>query len=165
MYVRPIFVFKTHFYEPSYCEFKSFISLKNFLKNFDFMHPHEVSRLSTGLPVFQLGVKYECFLEGYVFRSDVKWISAFLCGRYCRKDQNGKMFVSVPFDKVINNTNSEIVYREYKEIPFHKNMADAVINIDKMRQVWPKNYTTSEMKKFLASVEKIKRKIRRTRVH
>ena len=164
MYVRPIIVFKTSFYEPSYCEFRNISSLQNFLKNFDFMRPHKISRLSTGLPIFRLGVKYECFIEGYVFRSDVKWLSAFLCGRYCKKDKNGKMVVSVPFDKIIEKDNGSTVYREYKEIPFHKDMVDAVINVDKLRQVWPKNVTMSEMVKFLKSVEKNKNKICKKRV-
>lgn len=165
MYVRPIIVFKTPFYEPNYCEFYDCCSLQDFLKKFNFMRSHNRSRFSTGLPLFHLGVKYELVLGDVLYQSDVKWISAFLCGTNLRKDTNGKMMVSVPMDKELGRKNDKTVYREYREIPFYADMADAVINLDKFRQVWPKcSFEKSEWVKFLKSVRKIESKIRKARI-
>lgn len=165
MYVRPIIAFKTPFYEPTYREFYDFYSLQNFLRKFNFMRAHDRSNLSTGLPGFHLGVKYELVLGDVLYQSDVKWISAFLCGSYLRKDADGKMFVSVPMDKELGRKNAKTVYREYREIPFNEDMADAVINLDKFYQVWPKcSFEKSEWVKFLKSVSKIESKIRKSRI-
>lgn len=165
MYVRPILAFKTPFYEPHYREFYDFYSLQCFLKTFDFMRTHKRSNLSTGLPIFHLGVKYEVALGDNVTQSNVKWISAFLCASNLRKDSDGKMFVSVPMDKKMGNSNAKTVYREYKEIAFNKDMVDAVINLDNFYQIWPRcSLKKTEWVKFLKSVQKIEGKIRKTRV-
>ena len=62
MNFSPVFVFRTPFYEPRYQEFYNITHLKEFLTEFNFMAPHAVSNLSTGLPEFQLGTKLEFIL-------------------------------------------------------------------------------------------------------
>ena len=162
MYVRPIIVFKTPFYKPSYREFYNFDSLRYFLKDFDFMRSHKRSKLSTGLPIFRLGVRFEVRFEDELYKSDVKWISAFLCGLYLRKIDSGKMFVTVPMDKTIEKSSAKVVNREYKEIPFNESMANAVINLNNFYQVWPRRpFNKTEWVRFIKSVNKIESKLRR----
>lgn len=162
MYVRPIIVFKTPFYKPLYREFYNFDSFKYFLKDFNFMRSHKRSKLSTGLPIFKLGVKYEILIENNIYQSDIKWISAFLCGEYLRKSDNGKKFVSIPMDKTIEKKGAKIVHRECREIPFNESMANAVINLENLHQIWPKcSIKKSEFMRFLKSVRKMESKIRK----
>ena len=58
-------------------------------------------------------------------------------------------------DKKDTGEVSDIVYREYQEIRFNKNMADAIIDLVSMRQIWPKRKTPkTELVKFLVHAAK-----------
>ncbi len=97
MYVRPLIVFKTPFYEPRYKQFRNPSELQKFLTVFDFMRPHMCSRLQTGMPEFQLGTKLEFTIDGYFCESDVKWGPRFIVARAVTNNQ-GRIFADIPTD-------------------------------------------------------------------
>ena len=154
MYVRPLIVFQTPFYEPTHRLFKSPAELQKFLAGFDFMRPHMVSRLQTGMPEFQLGTKLEFTLDGYFCESDIKWGPKFLVGRNVRHDGN-RVVADFPMDSHHAAPDSMMITREYRTMPVHRDMADAVIDLRNMRQLWPMcEESRSEYVKFLTAVNR-----------
>ncbi len=159
MKVETVYVFKTDFYAPKYKEFDNKHKLKNFLEDFDFMESHKPSNFPTGLPEFTLGVCVKLKIKGVLYKSDVKWGPKFLVGRFVRQDDKGKLFAKVPMDKP--GRNLPMIEREYKEVPFKKHSADAVIDLDRMLQVWPvRNKSRTELAKFFNRAAKEKNKIK-----
>ena len=58
-------------------------------------------------------------------------------------------------DKKETSDVSSVVYREYQEIRFNKNMADAIIDLVSMQQIWPKRKKPkTELVKFLVHAAK-----------
>ena len=104
MNFSPVFVFRTPFYEPRYQEFYNIAHLKEFLTEFNFMAPHAVSNLSTGLPEFQLGTKLEFTIDGYFCESIV--------ARAVTNNQ-GRIFADIPTDAPGGDDDSMLVTREY----------------------------------------------------
>lgn len=104
MYVRPLIVFKTPFYEPRYKQFRNPSELQKFLTVFDFMRPHMCSRLQTGMPEFQLGTKLEFTIDGYFCESIV--------ARAVTNNQ-GRIFADIPTDAPGGDDDSMLVTREY----------------------------------------------------
>ena len=63
-----------------------------------------------------------------------------------------RLFVDAPMTKIgaFGLANSP---REWREIPFHHGMADAVIDLTNMRQLWPKcEFSRSELARFMTRV-------------
>lgn len=146
MNVRPLFIFRTPFYEPRYQEFYSTARLREFLTEFNFLAPHIPSVAPSGLAEFQLGARMEFFIDGYACSSDVRWGPRFVVGRRVKFDGK-RMFIETPLDTSVCDN---LVLRQYCEIPFHRGMADAVINLDGLRQLWPVcENSRSELIKFL----------------
>lgn len=161
MYVRPLIVFKTPFYEPRYKQFRNPSELQKFLTVFDFMRPHMCSRLQTGMPEFQLGTKLEFTIDGYFCESDVKWGPRFIVARAVTNNQ-GRIFADIPTDAPGGGGDSMLVTREYKLVQIHRDMADAVIDIHNMRQLWPVcEESRSEFVKFLTYLNRQKYQIKR----
>ena len=157
--MRIFYVFKTPFYQPKYKEFYNFDELKKFLQSFNFMQPHFSSNIPTGLPEFQLGCCFGLKINGDFCKSEIKWGPKFIVGRNVRKDENGKVFITVPMDVKGNQAQQDLVFREYKEIRFNKNMADAIIDLDSLRQIWPKRKKTkTELVRFFMTAAKLQRK-------
>ena len=158
--MRPLFVFRTPFYSPQYQEFYNAAQLKEFLMDFDFMQPHKISRLPTGLPEFQLGTKLVFEIDGYFGESDVRWGPRFIAGRNVNIDsRTGRVYADVPLDSHVGPQNG-IIRREYCKIPFRRNMADAVIDLSNLRQLWPVcENSCSEFIKFLTYVSRERYKI------
>ena len=155
MYIRPHIVFQTPFYDPQYRQFRNPSELQKFLAGFDFMRPHMVSRLQTGLPEFQLGTKLEFTLDGYFCESDIKWGPNLLVGRNVRTAGN-KILVDVPMDAPPNaSADSMMVSHAYQTIQIYRDMADAVVDLRTMRQLWPLcEESRSEYVKFLTAVNR-----------
>lgn len=148
--IKTLFIFKTSFYNPQYKEFYSSDELKNFLHSFDFMQSHAISNVPTGLPEFQLGCCFGVHVNGDFCKSNIKWGPRFIVGSEVREDEKGRIFVKVPMDKKETSDVSSVVYREYQEIRFNKNMADAIIDLVSMQQIWPKRkHSKTELVKFL----------------
>ena len=162
MNFSPVFVFRTPFYEPRYQEFYNVTHLKEFLTEFNFMAPHAVSNLSTGLPEFQLGTKLEFILDGYYCESDIRWGPRFIAARSIRIDNaSGRVYADVPMDSHSRN-GGRIVNREYREILLHRGITDAVINMHNLRQLLPVcEENRSELNKFLSIVMREKYQIKR----
>ena len=88
----------------------------------------------------------EFFIDGYACSSDVRWGPRFVVGRRVKFDGK-RMFIETPLDASVCDN---LVLRQYCEIPFHRGMADAVINLDGLRQLWPVcENSRSELIKFL----------------
>lgn len=159
MYVRPLIVFKTPFYQPAYSEFRNPSELQKFLAGFDFMRPHTCSRLQTGLPEFQLGTKLEFTLDGYFCESNIQWGPRFIVGRAAYTDGH-RIIAEIPMD--VADTDGKMVKREYKTVQLHRGMADAIINLQNMRQLWPcTEESRSEFVKFLTYLNRQKYQIKR----
>lgn len=82
-YTRPLIVFKTPFYEPTYCEFRNPPELQKFLADFNFMRSHELTDWSVGRPEFQLGTRLEFDIDDYLCESNIKWGRDLLLGAMC----------------------------------------------------------------------------------
>lgn len=159
MQVNTVYVFKPPFYTPNYKEFYSSHELKDFLQNFNFMRVHESKEFNTGLPEFQLGYRIGVIINGFYYKSDVKWGPRFIAGKRVREEKDGKIFASVPMDKI---SDTKIIKREYQEVRFSKNMADAIINMDSLNQIWPKHQKfNSELLKFFRRAMKEQNKMKK----
>lgn len=162
MNLKPVFVFRTPFYEPRYQEFYNIAHLKEFLTEFNFMAPHTVSNLSVGLPEFQLGAKLEFVMDGYYCGSDIRWGPRFIVARSVRIDNaSGRAYADVPMDSHCMRMDG-IVNREYREILLHRGITDAVINLHNLRQLFPVcKENRSELNKFLSTIAREKYQIKR----
>lgn len=163
MQTNAVYVFKTPFYTPCYKEFYRPEDLKNFLQKFNFLRSHQQTNIPTGLPEFQLGCRMGVIIDGYYYKSEVKWGPKFIVGHHVRIDKNGKIFASVPMDKILDDgENKNRVSREYQEIRFSKNMANAIIDLRSLRQIWPQCKTPStELAKFFKKIIREQETIRK----
>ncbi len=158
-YTRPLIVFKTPFYEPTYCEFRNPPELQKFLADFNFMRSHELTDWSVGRPEFQLGTRLEFDIDDYLCESNIKWGPRFIVGRNVRVDGK-KILAEIPVDAASNN--GLIVKREYATVALNRGMMDAVIDLHTMRQLWPLCESHhSELSKFFARVAHERYKIMR----
>lgn len=139
MIVRPNIVFQTPFYEPHICDFKNVAELKRFFQFcFNFMRPHEKTTLQTGLPEFRLGTRYSFSFDGYYYESDIKWGPRFIVAKNIIHDSDGRIFANIPVDAPTNSSESdELVYREFRSVQITPRMANATIDINTHRQLWP----------------------------
>lgn len=159
MYVRPLIVFKTPFYEPQYKQFRNPSELQKFLTGFDFMRPHMPSRLQTGMHEFQLGTKLEFTIDGYFCESDIKWGPRFIAARGISIDNN-RVYADVAMD-CLDTVNNSIVTREYRPIQIHHGRVDAIVDMHNMQQLWPAcEESRSEFVKFLTCVARQKYQIK-----
>lgn len=93
--------------------------------------------------------------------SEIKWGPKFIVAKFLRKDKNGNFWALVPMDDFNYDENGN-VNRVYREIRFNKGMADAVLHLNSLSQVWPKKYLCdSVMEKFFKQTEKNNAKIRK----
>ncbi len=154
MQANSVYVFKTPFYTPHYKEFYSLHDLKNFLQKFNFMRSHQNTNISTGLPEFRLGYRVGVVINGFYYKSDVKWGPRFMVAKSIRETEKGEIFALVPMDK-IPNPGANKIWREYAEIRFNKSRVDAIIELGSLTQIWPKkrNYA-AELPKFLKQAAK-----------
>ncbi len=136
MQIKVKYVYRTSFCQPAYQQFNSARDLSNFLNRVDFMAPRLISRLSPGLPQFQLGTVLEVTLNGYLCRSDIKWGPVFLVARNIDFDAHGRMIAEIPSDSSTSPKNG-IISRELAWR--HVNPADfsAILNVDNLHQLWP----------------------------
>lgn len=154
--IKPLYVFKSDFIS-TYEEFFNSYQLKQFLEEVDFLSPSVSQKFKT-LPEFRLGTRL--FVEncGEIQKSDITWGPKFLVGRSVRIDTKGRIFADVPMDVHTDSEYSPVTYREYQEIRFYKGMADAVFDINNLRQIWPKREVNqNEFIKYLARAEKLKK--------
>lgn len=163
--IKPLYVFKSDFIS-SYEEFFNSHYLKQFLKEVDFLSTG-ITRKFKCLPEFRLGTRF--FVEDYgeIYKSNIIWGPKFLVGYRVRTDSKGRMFVLVPMDVTLNCEDSNCINVKYQEIRFYRGMADAVFDINNLRQIWPKReINQNEFIKYLAMAEKLKKinsKIREVR--
>ena len=157
MDITPKIVFRTPFYEPNFQDFYTRAQLKEFLSEFDFMAPHRPSCLPTGTAEFQLGSQIEFDIDGYSLSSDIQWGPRFIVARHVKYDGK-RILIESPVD---SDMRRGMVSREYRYIPFHRGMADAVIELRKLRQLWPIcENSRSEFIRFLTHVSRQRYKIR-----
>lgn len=75
-------------------------------------------------------------------------------------NNQGRIFADIPTDAPGGDGDSMLVTREYKLVQIHCDMADAVIDIHNMRQLWPIcENSRSEFIKFLTYVSRERYKI------
>lgn len=154
--IKPLYVFKSDFIS-TYEEFFNSRYLKQFLEEVDFLSPGIPQNFKC-LPEFRLGTRL--FVEdcGELYKSDITWGPKFLVGRSVRTDSKGRIFADVPMDVHTDSEYSPVVYRDYQEIRFYRGMADAIFDINKLRQIWPKREVNqNEFIKYLAMAEKLKK--------
>ena len=163
MQANSVYVFKTPFYTPHYKEFYSLYDLKDFLQRFNFMRSHKNTNIPTGLPEFRLGYRVGVVINGFYYKSDVKWGPRFIVAKSIREEKNGDIFALVPMDIVHGDEDSNI-RREYGEIKFNKSTADAIIDLSTLKQIWPKRHKyANELERFLRQVIKNTKKTTRVR--
>lgn len=154
IFVRPLIVFDTQWNSTVFENYRVLQSpkeLKKFLLAYDFIAPSVVYTYKHGAPSFRLGTKYIFSVDGYDFTSDIKWGPRFWVGRNIRTDGK-RMFIESPTAPISNicadGTETPHVWRE---VPFQHGMADAVIDLKNLRQIWPKcEGARSELAKFIA---------------
>ena len=154
MYVKPLIIFETKLngtLVDSFRVFRTPHTLKTFLESWNYMQPSPSGEMSEVLPEFRLGTRLRFNLDDYLCRSDILWGPRFIIGRAMRMDGK-RLFVDAPMTKIgaFGLANSS---REWREIPFHHGMADAVIDLTNMRQLWPKcEFSRSELARFMTRV-------------
>lgn len=161
--LHPMFVFNTpwrsSFYD-SYHECHNAKDLKKYLSRYDFSAPSVIHGYSGVLPEFRLGTKYDFTINGYDFKSGVKWGPRFLFARDIRLDGK-RIFINVPMDASVSDADGVDVPRVWQWMPFHHGMADAVIDLYNLRQLWPKcEESRSELNKFLSRMSRERLSVR-----
>lgn len=165
MRIKQVLVFKTSFYSPLYREFSDSQQLKQFLSGFDFMKPHPVSNLRTGLPEFELTTRVVIQQNGEPYTSVPQHATRFIAARKIRVDKSKpgqvRIFAEIPMD-VPSNNDSNVVNREYREVLLPKKSYDAIIDLQHLRQLWPmcKEKSRGELQKFLTSAMHTKNAIK-----
>lgn len=153
----PTIVFDTPWHSDqmeNYYESKNAKDLKKFLSRYDFTEQSRIYSYGFTMPEFRLGTKYYIDYDGYKFNSTIKWGPRFLVGRQIRMEGK-RLFVNIPVDTVLSDADGVDVPRKWQWVNIHNKMYDAVIDLSKMRHLWPYcEESRSELNKFLTRISR-----------